>query len=291
MELIELLRESPVVLGTLAGMVGLMVGSFLNVVAYRLPLMMERDWRAQCAELEGREPATGEAPLDLVRPRSRCPHCGHGIRAVENIPVLSWLFLRGRCAGCAGPISVRYPIVEAATGILTAVTVLHLGLGWAALAASVFTWALIALTLIDLDHQLLPDSITLPLLWLGLLVALDGILLVDAESAIIGAAAGYLVLWSVYHAFRLLTGKEGMGHGDFKLLAVMGAWLGWQGLPVVILLSTGVGAIVGIGLILARRGRRDRPIPFGPFLAAAGWLALLWGEDLSAWYLRYTGLA
>ena len=280
--MIELLAN-PVVFAATAGLFGLIVGSFLNVVIHRLPKMMEADWQCQCAELRGEELPPTE-PLTLATPRSRCPHCGHGITAMENIPVISWLFLRGKCSSCKAPISIRYPLVEAATGLLSAYAAFHFGFGLQAAGAILFVWAMIALTGIDFDTQLLPDSITLPLVWLGLLFNLFGTY-TSLSSAVIGAMAGYLSLWSVYWGFRLATGKEGMGFGDFKLLAAIGAWLGWQMLPVTILLSSLVGAIVGVGLIvLAKRGR-NVPIPFGPYLAAAGLLALFWGKELNRTFL------
>lgn len=266
------------------GILGLLVGSFLNVVIHRLPKMMERDWHSQCAELRGEEAPVAEA-LSLAKPRSRCPNCGHAITVLENIPVLSWLILRGRCSACHAAISVRYPVVEALTGLLTALAAAHFGFGWTAAGAILLVWSLIALTFIDLDTQLLPDSITLPLLWAGLLFNLDGTF-VDLQSAVIGAIGGYLALWSVYWAFKLTTGKEGMGYGDFKLLAALGAWLGWQMLPLTILLSSLVGAVVGIALIVLAKQGRNVPIPFGPYLAAAGLLALFWGKDLTQSYLR-----
>jgi leader peptidase (prepilin peptidase)/N-methyltransferase len=273
----------PAAFAAVAGLFGLMVGSFLNVVIHRLPKMMEQDWQCQCAELRGEEPPVAE-PLTLAIPRSRCPHCGHQITALENIPILSWLMLRGKCSGCSAPISMRYPVVEAVTGILTAFAAWHFGFGWSAAGAILFVWAMVALTCIDFDTQLLPDSITLPLVWLGLLFNLSGTY-TSLSSAVIGAVAGYLSLWSVYWGFKLTTGKEGMGFGDFKLLAAIGAWLGWQMLPLTILLSSFVGAIVGIGLIvLAKRGR-NVPIPFGPYLAAAGLIALFWGKPLTHIYL------
>lgn len=277
------LYADPVAFAAVAGLVGLMVGSFLNVVIHRLPKMMEHDWQCQCAELRG-EPLPAALQLSLASPRSRCPHCGHQITATENIPIVSWLMLRGKCSACAAPISIRYPVVEAVTGGLTAFAAWHFGPGWAAAGAILFIWAMVALTGIDFDTQLLPDSITLPLLWLGLLLNVAGTF-TSLASAVIGAAAGYLSLWSVYWGFRLATGKEGMGFGDFKLLAAIGAWLGWQMLPLTILLSSLVGAIVGISLIvLAKRGR-NVPIPFGPYLAAAGLLALFWGKPLTHAYL------
>jgi leader peptidase (prepilin peptidase)/N-methyltransferase len=274
----------PLVLASVATVLGLAVGSFLNVVIYRLPLMMERAWRRDCDEFTGKTPAQEER-FDLSVPRSRCPHCGHMVNARDNIPVISYLLLRGRCRACGAHISLRYPLVEILTAALTVVTALHFGFNWQALFAVLLTWSLIALSFIDFDKQLLPDSITLPFLWLGLLLSLFDVY-TDTQASIIGAAAGYLSLWSIYHLFRLLTGKEGMGYGDFKLFALFGAWLGWQSLPLIILLSSAVGAVIGISLIMFRGRDRSIPIPFGPYLAIAGWIALLWGEQLTAWYLR-----
>ncbi|HLU76694.1 MAG TPA: A24 family peptidase [Burkholderiales bacterium] len=275
----------PLVYSIAALVVGLAVGSFLNVVIHRLPRMMEREWQAQCAELRGEAPVAGER-YNLALPRSACPHCGHRITALQNIPVLSYLLLRGRCAGCNARISVRYPIIELLTGVATGYAAWRYGMTLAGFGAMVFLWAMIALTFIDADTQLLPDSITLPLLWLGLLVNLNGTF-VSLHAAVIGAVCGYLVLWSVYWLFKLATGKEGMGFGDFKLLAAIGAWLGWQMLPLVILLSSLVGAVVGVVLIvLAKRGR-EVPMPFGPYLAAAGVIALFWGPGLVERYLDF----
>ena len=266
------------------GLLGLLVGSFLNVVIHRLPKMMENEWRNQCAELHGDAPIENE-PFSLIRPRSRCPSCGHPISALENIPILSWLWLRGKCSDCQAPISLRYPIVEAVTGLCSAAAAAYFGYGWMLLGALLLIWSLIALTFIDADTQLLPDSITLPLLWIGLCFNLFGVF-ADLSSAVLGAMVGYLSLWSVYWAFKLVTGKEGMGYGDFKLLAALGAWLGWQMLPLIILLSSLVGAAVGIVLIILARQGRHVPIPFGPYLAAAGLIALIWGKDLTQMYLR-----
>lgn len=271
---------------------GLVIGSFLNVVAYRLPVMMQRAWQEEVAE--GPAPEDQER-FDLVWPRSRCPHCNHPIRAFHNIPILSWLLLKGRCADCNESVSARYPIIEAFTAIASVLVASHFGATWATPAALVITWFLIALSLIDLDHKLLPDSLTLPLLWIGMLISLlevNGTPVfahLDIRSSVIGAAAGYLSLWSVYQLFKLLTGKEGMGYGDFKLLAALGAWLGWQMLPLVIVLSAAVGSAVGIALILTGQRSRQAEIPFGPYLAGAGWLALLYGRDIMAWYLSLTG--
>jgi leader peptidase (prepilin peptidase)/N-methyltransferase len=284
--------------------IGLLIGSFLNVVIYRVPIMMERSWRSQAAELLQSDgaaetptlPAEAVARFDLISPRSACPTCKAPIKAWQNIPVLSWLLLRGRCSACKAKISARYPFVELATGLLSGWVAWHFGFGAAAACALFVTWALIALTGIDIDHQLLPDGITLPLLWAGLLAAViigpivGSALPVTPRDAIIGAAAGYLSLWLVYHAFRLLTGKEGMGYGDFKLYAALGAWLGWKLLPLVILLSAATGAVFGIFMILLRGRDRSAPMPFGPYLAAAGWLAMLYGDSLVGAYLRVSGL-
>ena len=280
----QALFADPTLFSAATGLLGLLVGSFLNVVIHRLPKMMENDWQCQCAELRGEALPEQEA-LSLIRPRSRCPQCGHAITALENIPVLSWLFLRGKCSSCQTPIAVRYPITEALTGLLSAFVAHHFGFGWATAGALLLVWSLLTLTFIDFDTKYLPDSITLPLIWGGLLFNLFGTF-TDLSSAVVGAMAGYLSLWLVYWGFKLITGKEGMGYGDFKLLAALGAWLGWQSLPLTILLSSLVGAVVGIGLIvLAKRGR-DVPIPFGPYLATAGLLALFWGKDLTMAYLR-----
>lgn len=275
--------ETPGDLAAVAGLLGLCLGSFLNVVIHRLPRMMEREWQTQCCELRGEAPPAAE-PLTLATPRSRCPACGHPITALQNIPVLSYLVLRGRCAACRNPISPRYPLIEAFTGLVSAYLASHFGLSWQTAGALCLLWTLIALACIDLDTQLLPDSLTLPLLWLGLLFNLFGTY-VDLASAVVGAMAGYLSLWSVYWLFKLATGKEGMGYGDFKLLAALGAWLGWQMLPAIILLSSLVGAFVGLGLIVFARHGRNIPIPFGPYLAAAGLIALLWGGSLTRTYL------
>ena len=289
---VDLLGQSPALVQACAAILGLLVGSFLNVVALRLPAMMERAWRRECVEVlatPGAPEPAAEEPLSLLHPPSRCPKCGHAIRAWENIPVLSWLLLRGRCSACAQPISIRYPIVEALTGLLSWVVAWQFGWGWQLAAALPLTWALVALTVIDLDHQLLPDQITLPFLWLGLVLNAFGVFS-DPVSAILGAAAGYLSLWAVYQVFKRLTGKEGMGYGDFKLLALFGAWLGWQMLPQIVLISALVGSVVGITLITLRRHERSVPIPFGPYLAAAGWIALLWGEQINATYLQFAGI-
>lgn len=269
---------------------GLMVGSFLNVVIYRLPRMMEQAWQTECRQLlnePGKTPATES--LNLAFPASHCPACQAPLKPWHNVPVLSYLALRGRCAGCQTHISPRYPIVEVAGGLLAGWAAWQFGVGWPLLAVLVLLWGLLCLTVIDLDHQLLPDQITLPLLWLGLLVNTQT-LFVSLGDAVWGAAAGYLVLWSVYQLFRLVTGKEGMGYGDFKLLALLGAWLGWQMLPLIILLSSLVGAVVGSAMLFVQRKGRGTPIPFGPYLAAAGVIALFWGEALVSGYLQFAGL-
>lgn len=281
--MMELLQSSPSFLAIITGLLGMLVGSFLNVVIHRLPKMMEREWAAQCADLRGEALPTPET-YNLVVPRSACPACGHRIGAFQNVPVVSWISLRGKCSACRTPISIRYPLVEALTGALSVGLALHFGYGLALAGALVFAWALVAAAFIDLDTTLLPDDITLPLLWLGLLLNL-GSTYVPIADAVIGAAAGYLVLWSVYWGFKLLTGKEGMGFGDFKLLGAIGAFLGWKLLPVVILLSSVVGAIVGISMIVFARHGRSVPIPFGPYLAAAGLLAMVWGTDLVHYWL------
>lgn len=284
MSFLELLQTVPAAFVVACLILGLMVGSFLNVVIHRLPKMMDRGWHQQCSELRGEEPVATPA-YNLVVPRSACPQCNHTLSAWENIPVISYLLLRGKCKGCGAPISPRYPIIEAISGILCAYAAWHFGFGLIAASAMLLIWALLALTAIDFDTQLLPDDITLPLLWLGLLLNLFGIF-TNLPNAMLGAVVGYLSLWSVYWLFKLTTGKEGMGFGDFKLLAAIGAWLGWKMLPAVILLSSLVGAIVGISLIVFTKHGRNTPIPFGPYLAAAGLIALFWGEALNRSYLQ-----
>ncbi|WP_295408327.1 A24 family peptidase [uncultured Thiocystis sp.] len=293
---IELLEQNPVLLAVVAILFGLIVGSFLNVVILRLPRIMEADWARDCAELAADRAAADatapepEAPrLSLSAPPSTCPACGHRIRAHENIPILSYLLLRGRCSACGVGISPRYPLIEGFTALLTLAVVMQFGLTWQTPPALLLTWALIALAMIDYDTQLLPDSIVLPLVWLGLILSLFG-LFADSQSAIVGAVAGYLSLWTVFQLFRLATGKEGMGYGDFKLLALFGAWLGWQFLPQVILLSALTGALFGLILIAVGRHHKDKPLPFGPFLAAAGWISLIWGDAINQAYLRISGL-
>jgi leader peptidase (prepilin peptidase) / N-methyltransferase len=290
-------EHSPIFFAASVLLLGLCVGSFLNVVIHRLPKMLDREWKSQCLEYLGQQHGEadsgsggnqpGKAPegrYNLVVPRSACPSCGHKITALENIPLLSYMVLRGRCSACRAKISIRYPIVEALTGAVSAFVAWHFGFSLATALALVFCWALIALTFIDADTQLLPDDITLPLLWLGLLVNVGG-MFTDLRSAVLGVVVGYLVLWLVYWGFRLLTGKEGMGYGDFKLLAALGAWLGWQMMPLVVLFSAAVGAVVGlVGILAAGQGKGAR-IPFGPYLAAAGFIGLIWGHGIVEWYL------
>ena len=283
--MLEVLAQSPLLAGGYVFLVSLCVGSFLNVVIYRLPEMMERQWRQEAtALLAGDQAEVPEATerFNLLVPRSRCPHCGHQISALENIPVISWLALRGRCKSCHNPISPRYPLVELATALLSLLVFLVLGPTVQALVAIPVTWALVALTMIDFDRQLLPDAITLPLLWAGLLVNLNGTF-VPLPAAVIGAMSGYLLLWSVYWLFKLATGKEGMGYGDFKLLAAFGAWLGWTMIPLIVLLSSVVGAIIGLCYLAIRK--ESAPFAFGPYIAIAGFIALLWGRPLMQWYL------
>lgn len=270
----------------LLGLFSLLVGSFLNVLIHRLPIMLERSWRQEYQDYfaEGDNPPAQAEPYNLFLPRSACPHCGHQITALENIPLLSWLFLKGRCSACQHPISARYPLVELLCALASVTVAFYYPPGWALAGALLLTWILLALTFIDFDKLLLPDQLTLPLLWVGLLLNLSQ-QFVPLADAVIGAIAGYMVLWSIYWAFKLLTGKEGMGYGDFKLLAALGAWLGWQSLPLILILSSCVGAILGITLVVMRRHQQSKPMPFGPYLAIAGWIALLWGEQLTNWYL------
>jgi leader peptidase (prepilin peptidase)/N-methyltransferase len=287
----DLLLNITPLFSALAGVIGLLVGSFLNVVIYRLPIMMQRGWRKECTEyLQLNPEVTPETePFNLVLPLSRCPDCNAPIKPYQNIPVISYLFLRGKCASCGCHISLRYPIIEALTALASVLVAWHFGYTPQAGFALLLTWSLIALIFIDIDHQLLPDSITLPLLWLGLCLSLIDVF-TDSHSSIIGASAGYLALWAVFHLFKLATGKEGMGYGDFKLLALFGAWLGWQYLLLIILLSSLVGAVIGVCMIVFVKHDHNVPIPFGPYLAAAGWIALLWGNDLNQLYLSAVGL-
>lgn len=286
MTLLELLQHSPAWLATCAGVLGLLIGSFLNVVIHRLPIMMERQFRHECSLLDQPADSTpARTPTyNLVVPRSACPHCKHPIGALENIPVLSYLALRGRCRQCSAPISARYPLVELCTGLLSTFVALHFGATLTGVGALLLLWALTALFWIDADTYLLPDSLTLPLLWTGLAFNLAGAF-VPLGSAVLGAMAGYLILWSIYWLFKLVTGKEGMGYGDFKLLAALGAWLGWQVLPLIVLLSSLVGAALGIAMVLLARRGWGKPLPYGPYLAVAGFISLIWGPALTAWYM------
>ncbi len=283
MSVIALLESTPWLYITTCVLLGLCIGSFLNVVIHRLPKIMETRWRAECAELNGEEPPKAER-YNLVSPRSRCPSCGHAITVLENIPLLSYLALAGKCSACRARISPRYPVVEALTGALTGYIAWHFGFTFAAAAAMYFAWTMIALAFIDLDTFYLPDDLTLPLVWAGLIFSLAGGY-TDLNSAVIGACGGYLSLWLVFWLFKIVTGKEGMGYGDFKLLAAIGAWLGWKMLPLVILLSSFAGAIVGVALIILARRGRNVPIPFGPYLAIAGLVALFHGDALTRRYL------
>ena len=267
---------------------GAIIGSFLNVVILRIPALLEYDWRCQCRELLEQDKNDEERPPGIVISRSKCPKCGHSIRAHENIPLLSYLLLRGKCSACKAKIHFRYPLVEFITAVLFVITIWHFGPNLQGLTALFLTALLISMAGIDIDHQLLPDNMTIPLLWSGILLSFWSIH-TDLSSSVIGAIAGYLILWSVYHVFRLLTGKEGMGYGDFKLLAALGAWMGWQMLPLVVLLSSVVGAVVGVILMATGRLKKDKPMPFGPFIAAAGWIALIWGEQIINFYTRSGG--
>ncbi|MDO8272407.1 MAG: A24 family peptidase [Gammaproteobacteria bacterium] len=294
MTVLDLIANNSTVLIVLSIVLGLLVGSFLNVVIYRVPVMLQRDWRQQCCEFleldekkfSKDDPTAKHKVFNLVKPDSHCPQCNAPVRAWQNIPILSYVLLRGKCAGCQKPISMRYPIIEVVTGALSGLVAWQFGATWLTLAFLVLTWSLISLTMIDFDHQLLPDNITLPLLWLGLLVnTLLPETTVSSADAVLGAIIGYLSLWSLYWAFKLLTGKEGMGYGDFKLLGALGAWMGWQSLLLIVILSSLVGAVVGIALLLFRGRDRNIPIPFGPYLAGAGFIAMLWGDALTRLYV------
>ncbi len=290
-DVILLMEAYPASIIVFAGVLGLMVGSFLNVVIHRLPIMMQQEWQSECRilltdELKVPTKEQSKPRYNLVVPRSACPKCGHQITALENIPVISWLVLKGKCRECANPISARYPSVELLTGLMSVAVAFVVPFGWPLMLALTLTWFLVAMTFIDLDTMLLPDQLTLPLLWLGLLANIFGTF-TDLQSAVLGAVAGYLSLWSVYWAFKLLTGKEGMGYGDFKLLAALGAWFGWVSLPVIILLSSFVGAMAGIALMVFAKNSRDQGIPFGPYLAGAGWLYLVYGQELIDLYFSF----
>ena len=288
-DIIAVFQASPWLFFGFVLFTGMSVGSFLNVVAYRLPLMMEREWRSDCQEfLEIKKERSEELPevFNLATPVSACPNCGHQLHFWENIPVISYLFLKAKCSSCGEKISIQYPVVELLTGVASLVVAQSFGVTIQTLAAMFFTWVLIALTLIDLKKQLLPDNMTLPLLWLGILLSMFNVF-TDLQSSVIGAMAGYLILWSVYQLFKLLTGKEGMGFGDFKLLAALGAWMGYSYLPQIILVSSVVGAVAGVSMLLIGHTKQQQPIPFGPYLAVAGWIALLWGEQINTAYLAF----
>ncbi|PJI47441.1 MAG: prepilin peptidase [Pseudomonas sp.] len=288
MPLLDFLASTPLAFVLFVAVLGLLVGSFLNVVIHRLPRMMERDWQQQARETLGLPESEKRPTYNLILPNSQCPHCAHEIKPWENIPVVSWLALGGKCSSCKAPISKRYPLVELACGVLSAFIAWHYGFGWQAGAMLLLTWGLLAMSMIDVDHQLLPDALVLPLLWLGLIVNHFG-LFTSLGDALWGAVFGYLSLWSVYWLFKLITGKEGMGYGDFKLLAMLGAWGGWQVLPLTILLSSLVGAVLGVIMLRLRNAETSTPIPFGPYLAIAGWIALLWGDQITATYLQFAG--
>lgn len=289
MDLVVFLSGTPVALIICAAVLGLLVGSFLNVVVYRLPVMLEREWKSQAREVLELPAEEPRERFNLLVPDSRCPKCGHKIRAWENIPVISYLILGCRCAGCRTPISPRYPLVELTSGLLSGFLAWHFGLGWELAGMLVLTWGLLAMSLIDADHQILPDAIVLPLLWLGLILN-QWSLFATPGDALWGAIIGYLSLWSVYWLFKLLTGKEGMGYGDFKLLAMLGAWGGWQVLPMTILFSSVVGAVLGIIILRLSRSDSGTTLPFGPYLAIAGWIALIWGEQISSAYLQFASV-
>ncbi|AUM14107.1 prepilin peptidase [Ketobacter alkanivorans] len=297
-QVIQYLANNPEYFTGVIFLFGLMFGSFFNVVIYRVPVMMQLEWLENCRdfikemfgklpkELEAHPESLPKPPFNIAKPDSTCPHCGHKIRWYENVPLASYVALKGKCSSCKNTISLRYPIIELVTALLSGFAAWNFGFGWETAAALAFTWALICLTMIDFDHKLLPDQITLPLMWLGLLLNMQG-MFASLEDAVIGAVAGYMCLWSLYWAFKLLTGKEGMGYGDFKLLAALGAWMGWQYLLLILVLSSMVGAVVGISLIVIKGRDKNIPIPFGPYLAAAGWIAFFWGEAILRQYQRF----
>lgn len=288
MDILNFWANNLAVFAVCVGFVGLLIGSFLNVVIYRLPKMLMRDWRMQAREVLDLPEQADAEPFNLILPNSSCPHCGHEIKPWENIPLVSWLVLRGKCSGCKEAISIRYPLVELACGLFSAVIAWQFGVSWDAVAMLVLTWGLLSMSLIDADHQVLPDVLVLPLLWLGLILNSLGFF-TSLSDALWGAVIGYMSLWSIFWLFKLITGKEGMGYGDFKLLALIGAWGGWQVLPLTILLSSVLGAVIGIIILRLQRNGYNKPIPFGPYLAAAGWLALIWGEQITSRYLHIAG--
>jgi len=284
-QIIQLFIDYSYIFYSFVFIIGLTVGSFLNVVIFRLPLILEKEWRQQCHEFLELEDKNNTEKISLSSPASSCPECQHKIRFWENIPVISYTFLKGKCSSCGTKISIQYPLIETITALLSLIVAIHYGVSWQTVAALLLTWSLISLTMIDFHTQLLPDNITLPLLWLGLIVNMFG-LFTDLQSSVIGAITGYLILWIVFHSFKLLTGKEGMGFGDFKLLAALGAWMGWQFLPLIIILSSVVGAIIGISMMIFLKHDKNIPIPFGPYLAIAGWIALIWGEQINRSWLN-----
>lgn len=288
MDILNFWVNNLAVFAVCVGFVGLLIGSFLNVVIYRLPKMLMRDWRMQAREVLDLPEQADAEPFNLILPNSSCPHCGHEIKPWENIPLVSWLVLRGKCSSCKEAISIRYPLVELACGLFSAVIAWQFGVSWEALAMLVLTWGLLSMSLIDADHQILPDVLVLPLLWLGLILNSFGFF-TSLSDALWGTVIGYMSLWSIFWLFKLITGKEGMGYGDFKLLALIGAWGGWQVLPLTILLSSVLGAVIGIIILRLQRNGYNKPIPFGPYLAAAGWLALIWGEQITSRYLHIAG--
>ncbi len=288
MDIINFWTNNIAVYAVCVGFIGLLMGSFLNVVIYRLPKMLIRDWRAQAREVLEMPEQNPVDTFNLILPNSSCPHCAHEIKPWENIPLISWLFLRGKCSGCKQAISIRYPLVELACSLLSVVIAWQFGVSWETLAMLVLTWGLLAMSLIDADHQILPDALVLPLLWLGLILNSFG-LFTSLSDALWGAVIGYMSLWSIFWLFKLITGKEGMGYGDFKLLALIGAWGGWQVLPLTILLSSVLGAVLGILILRLQRNGYSNPIPFGPYLAAAGWVALIWGDQITGSYLQFAG--
>lgn len=288
MDILDFWTNNIAVFTVCVGFVGLLIGSFLNVVVYRLPKMLMRDWRTQAREVLDMQAQPDAETFNLILPNSSCPHCDHEIKPWENIPLVSWLFLRGKCSNCKEAISIRYPLVELACGLISAVIAWQFGVSWEALAMLVLTWGLLSMSLIDADHQILPDVLVLPLLWMGLILNSFS-LFTSLSDALWGAVIGYMSLWSIFWLFKLITGKEGMGYGDFKLLALIGAWGGWQVLPLTILLSSVLGAVIGIIILRLQRNGYSNPIPFGPYLAAAGWVALIWGEQITSSYLQIAG--
>ncbi|HIQ14954.1 MAG TPA: prepilin peptidase [Leucothrix sp.] len=291
MEIFNALRENPTFFLIVVGLFSLLIGSFLNAAIYRIPIMLQQSWREECEELFGgeSEQSTPKEKFNLMVPRSQCPSCGHMITALENIPVLSYLFLGGKCSSCKNKISIQYPVLEILTTLVSVFVAWNFGFGWQTLAALLFTWVLILLSMIDAKTMLLPDNLTLPLMWFGIAVNYHG-LFVDLQSSVLGAMFGYLSLWSLFHLFKLITGKDGMGYGDFKILAAIGAWGGWQILPFTVFAASTLGAIIGILLIVIQRNKESQPIPFGPWLALAGFIGFIWRDEIITTMGRYFGL-